>query len=165
MHIRKTKPNEINTIMKVYSTAKKFMKDNGNPNQWGKEYPEISLIECDVERGNSFVCIEDDEIVGTFYYIVGEEPTYAKIYEGQWLDNHSYGVIHRIASVDGKRGVATFCLDWCFKQCGNIRIDTHRDNIPMQKLLEKTGYTKCGIIYLESGDERIAYQKNVSKNN
>lgn len=159
MHIRKTKPNEINTIMKIYVQAKKFMKESGNPNQWGKEYPEVSLIESDVESENSYVCIEDDEIVGTFYFVVGEDPTYAKIYGGQWLDNHPYGVIHRIASTDGKRGVATFCLDWCLKQCGNIRIDTHHDNIPMQKLLEKIGYTKCGIIHLANGDERIAYQK------
>ncbi len=68
-------------------------------------------------------------------------------------------MIHRLASVDGKKGVATFCLSWCFAQCGNIRIDTHKNNIPMQNLLRKNGYTRCGIIYLENGDERIAYQK------
>ncbi len=165
MYIRKTKLNDIDKIMKIYAQAKKFMKESGNPNQWGKEYPETSLIESDIESGNSFVCIENEEIVGTFYFVEGEDPTYAKIYKGQWLDSEPYGVIHRIASSNIKRGVATFCLDWSIKQCGNIRIDTHHDNIPMQKLLEKIGYAKCGIIHLANGDERIAYQKNIFINN
>jgi hypothetical protein len=29
----------------------------------------------------------------------------------------------------------------------------------MQKLLSKLGYTYCGLIYLEDGAERIAFQK------
>ena len=33
----------------------------------------------------------------------------------------------------------------------NIKIDTHKDNISMQKLLEKNGFKYCGIIYLEDG--------------
>jgi hypothetical protein len=42
---------------------------------------------------------------------------------------------------------------------GNIRIDTHRDNVPMLSLLDKSGFERCGIIYLKNGDERIAFQK------
>jgi RimJ/RimL family protein N-acetyltransferase len=67
--------------------------------------------------------------------------------------------VHRITTAREKRGIASFCLDWCLKQCGNIRIDTHRNNIPMIKVLGKNGYVQCGIIYLENGDERIAFQK------
>ncbi|MFA9422820.1 MAG: GNAT family N-acetyltransferase [Sedimentibacter sp.] len=160
MEIRKTKLEDINAIMQIYAQAKEFMKINGNPNQWGKEYPAISLIQKDIESGNSFVAVEGGKIVGTFYFVVGEEPTYVKIYDGEWLDNEPYGVVHRIASANGNRGFATFCLNWCFEKSKNIRIDTHRDNIPMQKLLVKTGFIYCGIIYLENGDERIAYQKN-----
>ena len=43
----------------------------------------------------------------------------------------------------------------------NIRIDTHRDNRIMQHVLEKFGFTYCGIIYLLSGDERLAFQKEL----
>ena len=78
---------------------------------------------------------------------------------GSWLNDRPYGVVHRITSAPGTRGVASFCLAWCFAQCGNIRIDTHRNNIPMQKTLIKNGYRVCGTIYLENGDERIAFQK------
>lgn len=70
-----------------------------------------------------------------------------------------YGVIHRITTLSERKGVASFCLDWCFKQCGNIRIDTHENNLPMIAVLKKNGYVQCGTIYLKNGDERLAFQK------
>ena len=49
------------------------------------------------------------------------------------------------------------------KGINNIRIDTHPDNLSMQKALAKNGYTFCGKITLctgsEAGDPRFAYQK------
>lgn len=160
MEIRRNSLSDIDTILKLYAQARDFMESNGNPNQWDKNYPGISLIQQDIKSRNSYVCVDDGEIVGTFFYVEDTDPTYAKIYKGEWQNNEPYGVVHRIASANGKRGVATFCLDWCFKKCGNIRIDTHQDNFPMQNLLKKNDYVQCGIIYLENGDERIAFQKN-----
>ena len=43
----------------------------------------------------------------------------------------------------------------------NIRIDTHHDNKIMQHNILKHGFTYCGIIYLLSGDKRLAYQRIV----
>ena len=61
-----------------------------------------------------------------------------------------------------EKGTASLCIEWCLKESGgDLRIDTHRDNIPMQKLLEKNGFVQCGIIHLSNGDERIAYEKVV----
>ena len=40
-----------------------------------------------------------------------------------------------------------------------VRADTHADNKIMQHLLEENGFTKCGIIHVEDGTPRIAYQK------
>ena len=61
---------------------------------------------------------------------------------------------------DEGRLAAAFCLEWCLARCGNIRIDTHRDNQPMQRLLARLGYTFCGLIDLKNGrGERLAYQK------
>ena len=50
-------------------------------------------------------------------------------------------------------------MDWAWEQCRNLRIDTHRDNYVMQRLLEKNGFVRCGLIDLREGGERIAYQK------
>jgi RimJ/RimL family protein N-acetyltransferase len=159
MEIRGSTINDIDEISKIFEDARSFMKDSGNPNQWKDSYPEIALIRSDIENKISFVCVDEGKIVGVFVYFEGTEPDYADIYSGKWLNDEPYGVVHRIASAAGKRGVASFCLNWSFGQCRNLRIDTHRDNIPMNNLLNKNGFVRCGIIYIENGDERIAYQK------
>ena len=41
----------------------------------------------------------------------------------------------------------------------SIRVDTHRDNLPMQRMLQKNGFIYCGIIYLADGKERFAFEK------
>lgn len=147
--------------MQIYQSARSFMIENNNPNQWGNIYPEISLIEKDINNKHSYVCINDDsKIVGVFYFNQEEDPTYLYIYEGEWLNDSEYGVIHRIASSGHERGVMSFVINWCLHQINNIRIDTHRDNMVMRNVLQKLGFHYCGIIYLENGDERLAYQKN-----
>lgn len=159
MEIRNTTLENLDNVMKIYANARQYMRENGNMNQWVNGYPSMELITKDINNKFSYVCLDDNKIVGTFCFIQGVDPTYINIYEGKWLNEDPYGVIHRIASDRHQKGVASYCLAWCINQCKNIKIDTHRDNIIMQNLLIKNGYTKCGIIYLEDGSERIAYQK------
>ena len=45
------------------------------------------------------------------------------------------------------------------EHCESLRADTHADNKIMQHLLEENGFTRCGIIHVEDGTPRIAYQK------
>ena len=159
MIIRHSTIADIPEMEKIYADARDFMAKSGNPTQWVNGYPPREFLEDDIAKGRSYVCVEDDSITGTFFFDIMEEPTYANIYEGAWKAPGPYGVVHRIASAQRSRGVAGFCLDWCYKKCGNLRIDTHRNNIPMQNALKKYGFEYCGIIYLEDGDERLAYQK------
>lgn len=159
MEIRNTVLSDIDKVMEIYEHASQYMRDNKNPNQWIKGYPSIDLITKDIHEQSSYVCIDDNQIVGVFRFTLGTDPTYINIYEGTWLNEEPYGVIHRIASAGHKKGTASYCLNWCLEKCYNIRIDTHRDNFIMQNLLMKNGFSKCGIIYLEDNAERIAYQK------
>ena len=92
-------------------------------------------------------------------YVFGADPTYQVIEDGAWIDDRPYGVIHRIASREGVRGAGSFCMQWGFAECGNLRMDTHEDNKVMQHVLEKNGFRRCGRIYVEDGSPRIAYQK------
>ena len=79
--------------------------------------------------------------------------------EGRWLeDTMPYHVVHRVASYPQAHGIFRTVMDWCFERERVIRIDTHRDNRIMQHCIESYGFTYCGIIYLASGDERLAYQ-------
>lgn len=159
MEIRKSTPDDLDTLLQLYADARDFMAKNGNPSQWGSTYPSAALVQSDIDKGCSYVCIQNGQIAGTFYFKTGEDPSYREIFEGSWLNELPYGVIHRITSAAGTKGVASFIFQWCFQQCGNLKIDTHDDNLPMQKALRKNGFIHCGTIYLEDGSKRIAFQR------
>lgn len=160
MNIRPTELKDISRVMEIYDYARAFMRANGNATQWIDGYPSESLIRQEVEDGHSFVCIDElGETVGTFCFIWGDDPTYLHIYDGAWLSDEPYGVIHRMATGGNRKGVSSACLDWCFERCSNIRVDTHRDNKVMQHILTKYGFQPCGIIFVKNGTERIAYQR------
>ncbi len=159
MEIRKATTCELDAILEIYAGARRYMREHGNMEQWAGGYPPRELIERDIEQGICHVCVEAGELLGVFCYFYGEDPTYLCIEDGAWLNDRPYGVIHRIASAAHRRGVASACFDWAFARCGNLKIDTHHDNIPMQRSLAKNGFSRCGIIRLANGDPRIAYQK------
>lgn len=159
--IRKTPLSELDTLMDIFEQGRRIMRKNGNTKQWTGGYPTPEIIRKDILNGNSYICLnEQQEIIGTFAFIPGIDPTYLHIYEGEWLeDTLPYGVIHRLASTEASRGVAAACLQWCYRQIPNLRADTHRDNRILQHILQKHGFRYCGIIYLQNGDERLAFQK------
>ena len=157
--IRHATTEDLPEILQIYAQAREFMRKSGNPHQWAGNHPKEEILRQDIAAQKLHVCVENEQILGVFYYNQGIDPTYLQILCGNWLNDEPYGVIHRIAvGVHGK-GVAAFCFQWALEQCPQLRIDTHEDNIPMQKSLTKQGFTKCGIIYLQNGDERIAYHK------
>ncbi len=163
MEIRLTRKHEIDVVMSIYARARKFMAEHGNPNQWGPtNWPPRSLIMEDIERKKSYVCVDGNRILGVFFHDKGiaVEPTYRHIEDGSWQGDDCYGVVHRIATSGEEKGVGTFCLDWAFQRCGNLRIDTHPDNKVMQDLLDRCGFSRRGIIYvLEDHYPRFAYEK------
>lgn len=84
--------------------------------------------------------MEKECIEGVFYYACEKDSTYSVIEDGAWLNDKPYAVVHRIAIAEGTRGIGSFCLNWALEQAGNVRIDTHIDNKPMQELLKKLGF-------------------------
>lgn len=160
--IRRTTHADLPEVMAIYAVAREYMRQTGNASQWVDGYPAEPFIAEEIAAGHSFVCEnEKGELVGTFCFIQGEDPTYAKIYNGEWLNDRPYATVHRIASSGKEKGVAKACFAWCFTQCPNIRVDTHRDNHVMQHILQSMGFTYCGIILVANGSERLAYQKTL----
>ena len=158
MNIRKSTLQDLPQILNLYKIAREFMKNNGNPNQWEDRYPEASTVENDIKTGISHVCVENGEIVGTFVFFTGEDPTYRVIKNGEWhSDREPYGVIHRVASNGVTKGVTRAAFSYGLERSGYVRIDTHEDNKPMQGALKKFGFRECGVIHLERGAERIAF--------
>ena len=159
MDIRNTRCEDLDAVMEIYEGAREFMRRTGNANQWGNSHPARELIESDIDNKNGYVVEENGEIIASFFFKIGNDPTYDIINEGKWISDSEYGVIHRIAVKYQGRGIAGFIYDHCFNIIGNLKIDTHRDNLPMQKALQKHGFEYCGIIHIANGDERIAFQK------
>jgi RimJ/RimL family protein N-acetyltransferase len=159
MNIRKAKFEELDVIMDIYVYARQFMMKNGNTTQWGEGRPSRDRIKQDIDLGVCYVCEDSDGIQGVFAFILGDDPTYAVIENGNWINEKPYGTIHRLASAGGVKGIATLCFDWCYEKHPNVRIDTHEDNKIMQHLIEKNSYEKCGCIFTDDGTPRIAYQK------
>ena len=87
------------------------------------------IILSDIESKESYVLLDDNEIIGTAYIS----------FAGEILK-----VIEKI------------CLE---RDIHDIKIDTHRDNKSMQRFLEKQGFTRCGIVYLKDNSERIGFEK------
>ena len=158
MNIRKSTLQDLPQILNLYKIARGFMKNNGNPNQWEDRYPEASTVENDIKTGTSHVCVENGEIVGPFVFFTGEDLTYRVIENGKWhSDREPYGVIHRVASNGVTKGVTRAAFSYGLERIGYVRIDTHEDNKPMQGALKKFGFRECGVIHLERGAERIAF--------
>lgn len=155
--------NDLPVILNLRDQAREIMRSYGNTFQWPDGYPPEEKFIHDIEEGNSYIMMDETGlIVGSFAFIPGPDITYKIIYNGRWLDDEPYYVIHRIASTPSSHGILDAVLDYCESISPNIRIDTHEANIIMRKGLEKRGYQYCGIIHLLNGDERLAYQKNVS---
>ncbi|QAT42989.1 N-acetyltransferase [Aminipila luticellarii] len=156
--IRLAKYEDLDTIMDVYEIARKYMADTGNATQWADSYPEREMLEKDIRHEQLFVYIDNDKIHGVFAFIIGPDETYSYIEDGSWKNEELYGTIHRIASDGTVKGLFGRCLDFCTQKISNLRIDTHHDNHTMQHLIETNGFERCGIIYVQDGSPRIAYQ-------
>lgn len=159
MEIKKTEIGDLDIVMSTIDSARQLMRDSGNTTQWTNGYPSKALMIGSIKAGHNFLIYQDDEVVATFDFVIGEDPNYLVIENGNWLNNAPYGVVHRLASTGEAKGVAKSCFEWCFSQFPNIRVDTHEDNIPMQKVLTKLNYEKCGVIYVSDGTPRLAFQK------
>ena len=56
MEIRHSTEADFDRIMKIYEYARKFMADNGNPNQWGPtNWPPEQLIHNDIACGKGLL--------------------------------------------------------------------------------------------------------------
>ena len=155
--VRNAEMTDLPRIEEIYSNARRFMADHGNPNQWGTSHPPREQLLNDIKMGDLYVITEGVEIHGVFYFFIGEDPTYAAI-EGFWHADIPYGTIHRIAG-DGSGGILKTAVNFGRSKINYLRIDTHADNTVMQSAVVKQGFCRCGIIYIADGSPRIAYDR------
>ncbi|HEY8422547.1 MAG TPA: GNAT family N-acetyltransferase [Thermoclostridium sp.] len=164
MEFRRAVSADLNEILEIIRQAQDYFKNKGI-DQWQNNYPNEEVINNDIESKKGYVLVDGDIIVGTVSVSFDGEKTYDYI-EGEWLSNGDYAVVHRIAvRMDYKgKGLASVILKniehMCLKEgIHSIKVDTHEDNRSMQRLLQKNRFTYCGVIYLQDGSKRLAYEK------
>ena len=152
-------PADRDAALAIYAGARAFMARHGNPTQWAGGYPPPEQVDADIAAGRLYLAREGGAVQAVSSLAPGPDPTYAVIEQGRWPDEAPYWVVHRIASAGLRRGVAGECLAWCCRKAGGrVRIDTHRDNLPMQRTLARAGFACCGVIHTRDGSPRLAYQ-------
>ncbi|MDO5026642.1 MAG: N-acetyltransferase [Tissierellia bacterium] len=155
--IRQASVRDLERLYEIFSYAKKFMRENNNPKQWSGDYPGKKFLD-EINQGIVYVLEDRGYIYGVFLLNIGTDPSYSYI-EGAWLkDETPYGTIHRVASDGSRRGVFKEIVDFSLEKINQLRIDTHEDNHIMQGAILSMDFKYCGIIYLENGDKRLAYQ-------
>lgn len=166
MLFRRADLNDIGAILDIMESARQFQQKNGVI-QWVNGYPSREIIEKDIIAGYCHVMVDSIGVCACAAIIPDGEQTYKCIYNGSWLtgDSIDYLTVHRVATADRVRGqgIAPMMMGYIRERAvhenyQSIRIDTHRDNLAMQRMLAKTGFEYCGIIHLANGDERFAYE-------
>jgi len=154
--VRQAKREDMPAIRALYAASRQFMAENGNPTQWGDTYPPEDMLLEDIKKKHLYVCCDDGGVYGVFALIFGVEPCYNEI-DGAWKDDTPYAAIHRVSGGRG-RGAARECLSFAKAVYPHLRIDTHADNLPMQHCIEKNGFARRGIVIVDDGTPRIAYE-------
>lgn len=156
--VRPTCEGDKEAALRLFAGARAFMRENGNDIQWNSDYPGEREFYRDIELGEGFAVTVDGEVEAIFTFFKDKiEPTYVEIYDGEWLNDSPYGTVHRVAGSGKYRGLADFIFDWCKTQTDIIRGDTHEKNLPMQRVFQRNGFTRCGTVIMEDGTPRIAY--------
>lgn len=157
--IRCARNEDLTRLLEIYDAARAFMRRTGNLHQWNGAYPSAEVLLEDIRKEQLYVMEVDEKIEAVFALIIGKDPTYSYIEGGAWISDEPYGTIHRIASSGSLRGVLQKAVDFSWERIQHLRVDTHEDNRVMREAIRKSGFVKCGIIYLLDGSPRLAYER------
>lgn len=167
--LREMTVSDLPRVLEIIRQAQAFLATQGI-GQWQNGYPNAETTQNDIEKKQGYVYDIDGQTAGILSIVLGGEPSYQAIYEGGWRTAAPYACFHRLAIGDPFRGGET--ADAMMraaealvigKGINNIRVDTHRHNIRMQRMLLRNGYVRCGTIFLSGGleenDGRFAFDK------
>lgn len=160
IRIRRAVSDDLPRLLEIYGIAREFMIKTGNPNQWKTGGPNREQLEKDIALQQLYVMEDEVGLVHAFFmFSMAGDPCYDVIENGAWKSEEPYGVIHRVAGDGQLRGVLARAVAFALQETGHLRIDTHRDNKVMQGAIAKNGFSYCGIIHLEDGSPRLAYER------
>jgi len=131
---RKATLSDIDEVMLAVEDARALLKEEGN-GQWQFGYPSRLDFLNDIKEGNLFVVLTDQGEIASVCAITGYEEDYMHMYEGKWLTDYDYLVMHRVAVKAKFRGLGfgkalfeVFIEEGKKRGYKSLRIDTHKNN-------------------------------------
>lgn len=168
MKFLQAKNEYVNGILSILNDASAFLREQGIDQWQGAGAPTEAEVIQSVQAGTQYLLQENGEVVAVCT-VLSHEPAYMKI-DGAWKGNGAYLAVHRVAVARFARGRGlTKRLYEGVEQLARargvryIRVDTHRDNLIMQRVFASNGFYLCGVVhYREDGSmERLAYEKEI----
>ena len=159
---RQALPADLDVILEIYEKARAWMRQTGNPDQWKDTYPEKSILENDIARGQLYLMEDEEGPYAVFALIGGEDPTY-RVIDGKWLYGTPYHTLHRVASTGRKSRVFAAVCVFASTVDPHLRVDTHEKNLPMQRAIAREGFHYCGVIHLLNGEPRLAFERQLKE--
>jgi len=172
MIFRNSTPEDVPQMVQIANDGKALLKSKGI-NQWQRgTYPDGPLFKRDVEQGIGYVVSEGDEVLAICAVTFTVEESYNRLESGCWKtpDDGMYATIHRGAVAKDHHG--KHIIDFLFssveemakeKGAQSIRLDTHPENLTMQRALARSGFEQLNTFYIldgdEAGDLRYGYEK------
>lgn len=151
MIIRKAIEKDKKQIKSIRPLVVKYMADN-NLTQWDDEYPSDEILMQDLDRGEMYAALIDDEVVA--YVTVNSDipPEYNEVA----LEFSPKMCVHRL-SVNpkfAKKGIATKIMEYVHSDLKiqgyeSICLDTCEDNPGALKLYDRLGYIIRGHVVFD----------------
>ncbi|EGS30122.1 acetyltransferase, GNAT family [Peptoniphilus sp. oral taxon 375 str. F0436] len=163
--MRKGRIQDLEAVEKIYQEAKARMAAGGL-DQWQGAYPSGLDFLKDLEEDQAYVWEDGGQVIAVAACVLGQEKNYEKI-QGAWTLPGPYVTIHRLAIGDAGqgRGLANGIFQdiesYFAQKLLLVRIDTHRDNKAMQRILKKRNYHYAGVIQVADGTDRDGFEKEL----
>lgn len=157
--------DDIDDVMKAIEDSRELLKEQGN-GQWQDGYPNREDLLKDIRNGRLFALIDQDNKVIGVCALTYREEEYHHLYEGEWISDLPYMVMHRAALKKEYRGkghgkmlFALFEAQAKKEGFHSLRIDTHEGNAIMCHLIESFGFKYCGKVILTPNKDRMVFEK------
>ena len=160
---------DVEQVDLIFRQARNYMRRH-RLDQWQDVYPNADSVREDISRGEGWVMTYDGAVAGYFCLTDRPEECYGDITDGKWRQEGPYCVIHRSAVEASFRGsgmsdrlIAAAEDLTREKGIGDLRIDTHRHNEAMKKLLKRRGFQYRGNVLVDVAEghdpRRQAFEK------
>nr|WP_244889878.1 GNAT family N-acetyltransferase [Streptobacillus notomytis] len=157
-------------ILEIKELAIEYQKEIGLT-QWSNNYPLEKDFKNDIELKRGYIYEKDNQIYAYASLNYDIDNMYLKTYDGNINNNIDYSSIHRVMvnKNEMNKGIGKEFLEKLIRISTKdsrfvVRIDTHKDNIAMIKLIDKLNFKYIAKVHANDGTERNVFEYTLGGN-